>query len=318
MGAESINTEGSIGTKELEEFFQDVKANKRTFKDLDEVSIEMKRFSNKLRLSERQVQLKDAANTDPQQTYWNRARHRFLQEYKSSGRHDYEQLSTSVRSECAGLLKMLGSMESEPILYQDPSSRTKDFDSLKDKLRKQASKLRKVGPVRDVNEALDKLSERVLDLSGIRILVYFPDDVPRVVQAIKDSSNLVVMPNAVVVSYSRNRIDHREKDRSSQAKSSDIGYKDGAFAEIALSKDDIPKRWKNSGYRAVHIHVQKKAKEPTVNRQNVPQVKHKHNKVRVNETQELVRSSKTAEIQAKHTKLTSNNRSIHGARYIWH
>lgn len=116
---------------------------------------------------------------------------------------------------------------------------------------------------------MTKLCERIVDLAGIRVLVYFPEDVSRVVEEIKKSKDFDILSDAVI-SYSRNRIDYREKDKFSQLRSGDINYTDGAFAEIPVSVNEIPRRWKNSGYRAVHLHVRLKTRdEPVVDHEGM-------------------------------------------------
>jgi ppGpp synthetase/RelA/SpoT-type nucleotidyltranferase len=96
-----------------------------------------------------------------------------------------------------------------------------------------------------------------VDLIGVRILVYFPDDVFRVVQLIEDSGIFEIFDAAV--SYSRNRTDLREKDNEEQLAGAKLNYTDGLWSLKSVSTADIIHRCKNSGYRAAHLHVMLKS-----------------------------------------------------------
>ncbi|ERF72763.1 hypothetical protein EPUS_04816 [Endocarpon pusillum Z07020] len=91
------------------------------------------------------------------------------------------------------------------------------------------------------------------DLAAIRILVYFPDDIPRAVEAIK-SSEIFEIPEAVV-SFSRTRFDQRARDIAQHKKGVSPNYTDGPCEERLSSANDIIQRWKNSRYQAVHLYV---------------------------------------------------------------
>lgn len=254
---EKITTpkDGVIGSEQLDRFLQNVRTNGLVFKDHNAVAAHLRSFF------ETETRLALDSGSDLQRDYWIRAQARYMQQYKRFGYQDHDNLTTCVEGLCKSILARLRASESEPFYYQEPTSRTKDLDSLRGKVEKEASKLRRKGPVHSVSEAINMFAGRITDLSGVRILVYFPDDIPRVVDAIKNSVALEVLPNAVVVSYSKGRQDYRQRDKECQLEGGEINYLDGAFLEMSMHKDEIPKRWKNSGYRAVHLHVRKRAPE---------------------------------------------------------
>jgi ppGpp synthetase/RelA/SpoT-type nucleotidyltranferase len=182
---------------------------------------------------------------------WREARMSFFTEYKS-GFQVYQRLGTDVEDECERILKKTD------IAHQKPSSRTKDLDSVEKKVNKEAPNLRKKGSSSDPKT---QLYRRIVDLAGVRILVYFPDDVSQAVAAIEASGAFTILD--AVVSFSRNRIDYRNKDKSDQLEGADAEYTKGPRMEKSVSTDEIIHRWKNSGYRAVHLHVQLKSQDPS-------------------------------------------------------
>ncbi len=191
---------------------------------------------------------------DKDRDRWLQARRLFIEKYRKA-RPDYENFTELVRNECERIL----TTQPEVILHQEPSSRTKKVDSLQKKIQKEIPRLRSN---RSHTNPLEQLYKKVVDVAGIRILVYFPDDVSRVIKAIENSTTLEIDRSGV--SYSRNRTDHRAGDQSDQS-TARVGliYTYGAFQEEvkSLSTDEIVRRWKHSGYRAVHLQVKLLAAE---------------------------------------------------------
>lgn len=191
---------------------------------------------------------------DKDRDHWLQARRLFIEKYREA-RPDYETYTEIVRNECKRIL----TTQPEVILHQEPSSRTKMVDSLQKKIKKEIPRLRSN---RSHTNPMEQLYKKVVDITGIRILVYFPDDVSRLVKAIENSTTLEIDRSGV--SYSRNRTDHRAVDKSDQS-TDRVGliYTYGAFQEEvkSLSTDEIVRRWKHSGYRAVHLHVKMPAAE---------------------------------------------------------
>jgi ppGpp synthetase/RelA/SpoT-type nucleotidyltranferase len=187
---------------------------------------------------------------------WLEARRLFVQKYDKA-RPEYEIFTQNVRNECERILKA----QVPVILHQDPSSRTKKVDSLEKKVKKEIPHLRSEGSDKS---PMVQLYENIMDLAGIRILVYFPDDVSRVVRAIDSSDTIEIVRSGVT--YSSNRTDHRAVDKSDKSVDR-VGliYTYGAFQEEvkSMSTNEIIRRWKNSGYRAVHLRVKMTAADAT-------------------------------------------------------
>ena len=184
---------------------------------------------------------------------WIDARRKFVEKYKLS-RPSYEIWAREVQDLCKKILEI------SKIFHQEPSSRTKKVDSVEKKITKEMRHLRKEGSA----EPMRLIYNRIVDLAGVRILVYFPDDVPKVAAAIDDSGIFTI--KEAVVSFSRNRIDYRADDRGKQkdhVNPAGLNYAEGAWAEKPVEKDEIIHRWKNSGYRAAHLHVELKAQVGT-------------------------------------------------------
>jgi len=96
------------------------------------------------------------------------------------------------------------------------SSRAKDLDSLKEKAEKMADILSRQHfipskPIID-DSAMDLLDDNILDLAGIRILVYFHDHAPKVVEAIEKLPDLHILDSKV--SFTKSHVDHRQEDSS--------------------------------------------------------------------------------------------------------
>ena len=180
---------------------------------------------------------------------WIDARRKFVEKYELS-RPDYESWTRQVQTLCKEILEV------SETLHQEPSSRTKKVESVKNKITKEMPRLRKEGNA----EPMRLIYDRIVDLAGVRILVYFPDNVPKVAAAIDGSGKFTI--KEAVVSFSRNRSDHRADDKEKQkdhVNSAGLNYAEGAWAEKSVGKDEIIHRWKNSGYRAAHLHVELKA-----------------------------------------------------------
>jgi ppGpp synthetase/RelA/SpoT-type nucleotidyltranferase len=222
--------------------------------------------------------------------YWQTALSNFLESYKEHGgirsSRSYEALSKVVEAKCQFILKPKSDLDQNAIIHQ-VSSRTKTFKSLSKKAKKATDTLArtvifdcdKLFPEEvtdDLPEGLpdewpeeqavkwakNLLVENIRDLAGIRILVYFPDDVPKVVKAIMGDSGLKIKEGTV--SFTKSRIDHRKKDQEAlktfQKDGGDLAsmlnYSDGAFFSEPVSLNNVAQRWKHSGYRAVHLHVE--------------------------------------------------------------
>jgi ppGpp synthetase/RelA/SpoT-type nucleotidyltranferase len=203
---------------------------------------------------------------------WNNALDTFLKEFDDNRGH-YEALSGRVEEFCGRLLKL------ESIMHQT-SSRTKSRESVEHKAKREVKKFRK--PDRsgsstddEPNDALfnepkdplyqkptvldvkSRLSRRLVDLAGIRILVYFPDDVSKVIEAIKKSDAFDI--EYAVLSFTRNRKDARGEDMDKQKQgTADINYLDGPWYSPPISPEEAARRWRHSGYRAVHLCVKSK------------------------------------------------------------
>ena len=166
----------------------------------------------------------------------------------------YEALSRVAEELCKHLLKR------SEILHQT-SSRVKTYKSLKGKVYKEITTFIKkpLEPVVNEKRVFDILHEKIKDRAGVRILVYFPDDVSKVAKAINQS--IVFEDKGAAISYTKSRIDHRKEDKEDQRESEPLNYSDGAF----LSYSSVPTgtiirdRWRHSGYRAAHLHIKLKA-----------------------------------------------------------
>ncbi|KAK4508518.1 hypothetical protein PRZ48_002257 [Zasmidium cellare] len=184
-------------------------------------------------------------------------------------RRVYEALSKVVEARCQRLLQTEGA-DSNAILNQ-VSSRAKTVKSFKGKAEKAFESLSKevvFNPKRPVTERLKEREARqhlvkgIRDLAGVRILVYFPDDVPAVVDRIDKDLGLFIQNGTI--SFTKSRTDNRQQDKKAIKEASDRGdgrhlnmlnISDGAFVSERTDVQGVADRWKHSGYRAVHLTV---------------------------------------------------------------
>lgn len=134
------------------------------------------------------------------------------------------------------------------------SCRGKDAKSIGDKLRAQTTK----SPFTSVDLLLK--SERIWDLAAVRVLAYFPDDVPIIARKFEQLFRILDKP---IVVHSKRDYEKPEKpDRTTPATGGVAvaqfeKYTKGTFTQKS-SVEAIVREWKHSGYRAVHFHVGKK------------------------------------------------------------
>ena len=138
-----------------------------------------------------------------------------------------------------------------PIKYQS-SFRAKDPKSLSEKLQKWS----KSQPFENMRQIYD--SERLWDLAGVRVLAYFPDDVPAIAKQI--SSLFKVLGKPIVVHSKRTHNEPEQPNRaetvtSDKAHSQFDKYQKGMWS-TKKSLDSIGTEWKRAGYRAIHFHVE--------------------------------------------------------------
>lgn len=227
--------------KKVELWIEDVKTGKRDWKDGEKL---LAAIENPL-----EPENKSGAESNDERKRWDDAGKEFVKKY-SQNLGDYQALKGNFKEKCEAILK------EKAIPHQETSTRAKDIGSVEDKIKRETPALRKKG---DRTDAMTQLYRRIVDLAGVRILVYFPNDVSRVVEAIKDSGEFDIVDS--VVSFSRRRVDSRNEDKLKQMEGADLNYSDGPWMEKSLSTDEIVHRWKNSGYRAAHLHVRLKQKE---------------------------------------------------------
>lgn len=138
-----------------------------------------------------------------------------------------------------------------PIKYQS-SFRAKDPRSLSEKLQKQSESK----PFENMQQICS--SERLWDLAGIRVLAYFPDDVPAIAKQI--SSLFKVLGKPIVVHSKRAHNEPEQPNRaetvtSDKAHSQFDKYQKGSWS-TKKNLDSIGTEWKHAGYRAIHFHVE--------------------------------------------------------------
>ncbi|XDG10333.1 hypothetical protein ABKA04_009948 [Annulohypoxylon sp. FPYF3050] len=159
---------------------------------------------------------------------------------------DYGSLTRDVRELCQRLFNPGTTFPTQI------SARTKTLGSLRKKVQQQAIKFSEEESKKFTkDEALDKLQQAITDYAGVRILVYFPGDVPKVVKAIEGSETLTIETTRFSSTQSRtvrDRSDLRPDD-----------YPRGDWHSD--SKGGMDQYWRNSGYRAIHIHVKFKDEE---------------------------------------------------------
>ncbi|KAL9033643.1 MAG: hypothetical protein Q9214_007415, partial [Letrouitia sp. 1 TL-2023] len=166
----------------------------------------------------------------------------------------YEKLTSDVEDRCKSIL---ASKEPKEILSQI-SSRTKSLKSARDKAQILVQILGNSRQQIEDPSTMEQFRKKMRDLAGVRILTYFPDDVAEVVQKIRDSGILEIRD--VELSYSKNRKDGREKKKPSVGNGKDLNYTYGPWIEESVSTGHDVQRWKNYGYKAVHLYVE--LKEP--------------------------------------------------------
>jgi ppGpp synthetase/RelA/SpoT-type nucleotidyltranferase len=192
--------------------------------------------------------------TAEEQLIWRKSKTAFLRNYNPAPHQEggqrattgalgeevvYQALCDIVETTCKELLKPLG------ILHQT-SSRAKKYDSLEGKVTKFLSGLFPDNPKADEAFISAKLEDEIKDRAGARILLYFPDDVGEVVEAISNCPDITIEGNKIAITKSR-----RYRPNDSRA-----DYADGAFLTELVGREQIKgQRWKHYGYRAAHLIV---------------------------------------------------------------
>ena len=134
----------------------------------------------------------------------------------------------------------------ESIKYQI-SFRGKDRDTLRKNIRKAKNV--------ETSEKL-LLASCLRDLAGVRILTYFPDDVPAVAEHIATQFDLVSKP---IVQHAKRCIwdlNSPYKESAEDGESAELvsrNYPKGMWRQ--KNAEDVVRNWKHSGYRAVHFYV---------------------------------------------------------------
>ena len=134
----------------------------------------------------------------------------------------------------------------ESIKYQI-SFRGKDRDTLRKNIRKAEN-------VETPEKLL--LASCLRDLAGVRILTYFPDDVPAVAEHIATQFDLVSKP---IVQHAKRSIwdpNSPNKESAEDGENAELvsrNYPKGMWRQ--KNAEDVVRDWKHSGYRAVHFYV---------------------------------------------------------------
>ena len=131
----------------------------------------------------------------------------------------------------------------ESIKYQI-SFRGKDRDTLRKNIRKAEN-------VETPEKLL--LASCLRDLARVRILTYFPDDVPAVAEHIATQFDLVSKP---IVQHAKRSIwdpNSPNKESAEDAELVSRNYPKGMWRQ--RNAEDVVRDWKHSGYRAVHFYV---------------------------------------------------------------
>ncbi|KAI0893785.1 hypothetical protein F4806DRAFT_503907 [Annulohypoxylon nitens] len=180
-----------------------------------------------------------SSQSEDNRQVWQNAAVELLERLRAE-EEDYGSLTRDVRELCQRLFNPGTTFPTQI------SARTKTLGSLRKKVQQQAIKFSEEESKKYTkDEALDKLQQAITDYAGVRILVYFPGDVPKVVKAIEGSETLTIETTRFSSTQSRtvrDRSDMRPDD-----------YPRGDWH--SGSKGGIDQYWRNSGYRAVHIHV---------------------------------------------------------------
>lgn len=157
----------------------------------------------------------------------------------------YGALGKAIEAQCKALLK------DSKILHQT-SNRVKAFESFSGKVHKSLSAMFESPDFKNAEDeaVYQRLNEKIRDRAGVRILLYFPDDVGKVAELIRNSDTIEV--HGAALSFTKSRRYDPKGDSSD--------YADGPFvSEENVSPDVIIKtKWKHSGYRAAHLHVRLK------------------------------------------------------------
>jgi ppGpp synthetase/RelA/SpoT-type nucleotidyltranferase len=122
---------------------------------------------------------------------------------------------------CKELLEPIG------ILHQ-ASSRAKKYDSLERNVTTLMSEFFTNNPTADEVFTSAKLNEEIKDRAGARILLYFPDDVGEVVEAISECPDFTIECNKIAVT----------KSRGYQPNDSQADYADGAFLSELIGTEE--------------------------------------------------------------------------------
>lgn len=107
----------------------------------------------------------------------------------------------------------------------------------------------------------------IRDLAGVRILAYFPDDVPMIAQQVGKLFDILGKSYLKDAGKSRQprKSDKFDKNTEDLDALKDLGlleYAKGPFKQVSM--DNVEKDWKHAGYRAIHFHV--KRREDTSNK----------------------------------------------------
>jgi ppGpp synthetase/RelA/SpoT-type nucleotidyltranferase len=222
----------------------------------------------------------ESENSEEIEAVWKAAAASVIDEYSSAYRQDiYHDLINYLEKRIKMLLRPHSGAPG--MLYQI-SSRVKTLRSYSDKVTQASTWLRKQtwdphNPMKQ-DDAERLLRLKIRDLAGVRVLVYSPQDAPRVVQAInlarvqeipegssqeREEENrritlgreLIIQDNEV--SFTKNRADGR-KTLKGLDKRGNLSLIDGPWAVTATENvplHDITQRWNHFGYRAIHMHV---------------------------------------------------------------
>jgi hypothetical protein len=107
----------------------------------------------------------------------------------------------------------------------------------------------------------------IRDLAGVRILAYFPDDVPMIAQQVGKLFDILGKPYLKDAGKSRqprksDKFDRNAEDLDELKDPGLLEYAKGAFKQVSMG--NVERDWKHAGYRAIHLHV--KQKEDTSNK----------------------------------------------------
>ncbi|KAI0882854.1 uncharacterized protein GGS22DRAFT_195581 [Annulohypoxylon maeteangense] len=170
---------------------------------------------------------------------WQEAAMEFLGKYESDIAN-YRRLTGEVSDLCKRLFDPIKTFPTQI------SARTKTYESLAKKVQKLAIKFWKQDQgFTSKKEAFDKLHSAISDRAGVRILVYFPDDVLKVAEVIESSGHFVV--EATKLSTTKSRTIHDRNNLQPE------DYLIGDWYSAPDGK--IGQYWRHSGYRAGHLRV---------------------------------------------------------------